>query len=499
MVHHEADRESDRGGEGAGLTPIAAIATAPGRGGIGVVRVSGRDLSSIVVAVLGRALVPRHATYGPFVAADGSAIDQGIAIHFPAPHSYTGEDVLELQGHGGPVVLQLLLRRVLEAGRDLGLRLAEPGEFTQRAFLNDKLDLAQAEAVADLIDASTEQAARSATRSLSGEFSAAVHALVDRLIELRTLVEATLDFPEEEIDFLEAADARGRLGRIRDDLHALLANAQRGAMLRDGLNVVLLGEPNVGKSSLLNALAGAEVAIVTEIPGTTRDRIAQAIQIEGVPLNVVDTAGLRETTDQVERLGIARTWAEAAQADVVVHLLDARDPDPAAARGIELELDHRLAEPVPLVRVYNKIDLAGMAARVERQDSAGTVTKPLLAGGATNREFSWQGSAPGVSSVWLSAKTGEGIDGLRGLLLELAGWQASGESTFIARERHLVALRAAQAHVDAAEAHARERARSLDLLAEELRLAQERLNEITGEFTADDLLGIIFSRFCIGK
>ena len=499
MVHHEADRESDRGGEGAGLTPIAAIATAPGRGGIGVVRVSGRDLSSIVAAVLGRALVPRHATYGPFVAADGSAIDQGIAIHFPAPHSYTGEDVLELQGHGGPVVLQLLLRRVLEAGRDLGLRLAEPGEFTQRAFLNDKLDLAQAEAVADLIDASTEQAARSATRSLSGEFSAAVHALVDRLIELRTLVEATLDFPEEEIDFLEAADARGRLGRIRDDLHALLANAQRGALLRDGLNVVLLGEPNVGKSSLLNALAGAEVAIVTEIPGTTRDRIAQAIQIEGVPLNVVDTAGLRETTDQVERLGIARTWAEAAQADVVVHLLDARDPDPAAARGIELELDHRLAEPVPLVRVYNKIDLAGTAARVERQDSAGTVTKPLLAGGATNREFSWQGSAPGVSSVWLSAKTGEGIDGLRGLLLELAGWQASGESTFIARERHLVALRAAQAHVDAAEAHARERARSLDLLAEELRLAQERLNEITGEFTADDLLGIIFSRFCIGK
>lgn len=473
MGDHAQDHAGGRGGESQGVTdaPIAAIATAPGRGGIGVVRVSGRDLAPIVAAVLGRTLVARHATYGPFLAADGGAIDQGIAIHFPAPHSYTGEDVLELQGHGGPVVLQLLLRRVLEAGREIGLRLAEPGEFTQRAFLNDKLDLAQAEAVADLIDASTEQAARSATRSLSGEFSTAVHGLVERLIELRMLVEATLDFPEEEIDFLEEADASGRLAQIRDDLQHLLANARRGALLRDGLTVVLLGEPNVGKSSLLNALAGAEVAIVTEIPGTTRDRIAQAIQIEGVPLNIVDTAGLRETADQVEKLGIARTWAEAAQADVVLHLLDARETDTAAALAIERELDHRLAEAVPMVRVYNKIDLAGVAPRVDRA----------------------------VSSVWLSAKTGDGIDLLRGLLLELAGWQASGESTFIARERHLIALRAAQAHVEAAEAHARERAQQLDLFAEELRLAQERLNEITGEFTADDLLGVIFSRFCIGK
>ena len=462
------------------LPPIAAIATAPGRGGIGVVRVSGHDLAPIVAALLGRTLVPRHATYGPFLAGDGSAIDQGIAIHFPAPHSYTGEDVLELQGHGGPVVLQLLLRRVLEAGQALGLRLAEPGEFTQRAFLNDKLDLAQAEAVADLIDASTEQAARSATRSLSGQFSVAVHGLVERLIELRTLVEATLDFPEEEVDFLEAADARGRLAQIRDDLHALLANAQRGALLREGLSVVLLGEPNVGKSSLLNALAGAEVAIVTEVPGTTRDRIAQAIQIEGVPLNVIDTAGLRETADPVERLGIARTWAEAAEADVVVHLLDARRADAAAAQAIEHELEHRLAEPVPLVRVYNKIDLAGVAARVERQVYVAE-------------------TMPNVSSVWLSAKTGDGVDGLRRLLLELAGWQESGESTFIARERHLIALRAAKAHVDAADAHAQAGAQRLDLFAEELRLAQERLNEITGEFTADDLLGVIFGRFCIGK
>ena len=445
-----------------------------------MVRVSGHDLAPIVAALLGRTLAPRHATYGPFLAGDGSAIDQGIAIHFPAPHSYTGEDVLELQGHGGPVVLQLLLRRVLEAGQALGLRLAEPGEFTQRAFLNDKLDLAQAEAVADLIDASTEQAARSATRSLSGQFSVAVHGLVERLIELRTLVEATLDFPEEEVDFLEAADARGRLAQIRDDLHLLLANAQRGALLREGLSVVLLGEPNVGKSSLLNALAGAEVAIVTEVPGTTRDRIAQAIQIEGVPLNVIDTAGLRETADPVERLGIARTWAEAAEADVVVHLLDARRADAAAAQAIEHELEHRLAEPVPLVRVYNKIDLAGVAARVERQVYVAE-------------------TMPNVSSVWLSAKTGDGVDGLRRLLLELAGWQESGESTFIARERHLIALRAAKAHVDAADAHAQAGAQRLDLFAEELRLAQERLNEITGEFTADDLLGVIFGRFCIGK
>jgi len=456
--------------------PIAAIATAPGRGGIGVVRVSGPDLQPVIDGVLNRPLAPRSASYGPFLAGDGSAIDQGIAIHFPAPHSYTGEDVLELQGHGGPVVLQLLLQRVLEAGQGLGLRLAEPGEFTQRAFLNDKLDLAQAEAVADLIDASTEQAARSATRSLSGEFSTAVHALVDRLIELRTLVEATLDFPEEEIDFLDAADARGKLAQIRDDLHTLLANAQRGALLRDGLNVVLLGAPNVAKSSLLNALAGAEVAIVTEIPGTTRDRIAQAIQIEGVPLNVIDTAGLRETSDHVERLGIARTWAEAAQADVVVHMLDAREADAAAAAQIEEELTRRLVEGVPVVRVYNKIDLAGTNARVVRGEDS-----------------------QNVSSVWLSAKTGEGLDGLRHLLLELAGWQPGGESTFIARERHLVALRAAQAHVEAAGGHARERAQQLDLFAEELRLAQERLNEITGEFSADDLLGVIFSRFCIGK
>jgi len=463
--------------------PIVAIATAPGRGGIGVVRVSGRRLQALIEALLPGPLAPRRAHYRPFLDADGAAIDHGVAIHFPAPHSYTGEEVLELQGHGGPVVMQLLLRRVLEAGRDLGVRLAEPGEFTRRAYLNDKLDLAQAEAVADLIDASTEQAARSATRSLSGEFSEAVHALVQRLIELRMLVEATLDFPEEEIDFLEASDARARLAVLGEDLHALFAQARRGALLREGLNVVLLGEPNVGKSSLLNALAGAEIAIVTEVPGTTRDRIAQAVQIEGVPLNIIDTAGLRETRDEVERLGIARTWAEAARADVVLHLLDARDGDAASAREIERELAQRLGAAVPMVRVYNKIDLAGLPAKVLRE-------APAL------------GVAPASAStaaVWLSAKSGAGIDGLRQLLLELAGWQAGGESTFIARERHLVALRAAAEHLAAAGRRADAGNRQLELFAEELRLAQERLNEITGEFGADDLLGVIFGRFCIGK
>ncbi|MFA7666512.1 MAG: tRNA uridine-5-carboxymethylaminomethyl(34) synthesis GTPase MnmE [Burkholderiaceae bacterium] len=485
--------------------PIAAIATAPGRGGIGVVRVSGTGLAGLMQAVLGRALAPRHATYGPFLGADGSAIDHGIALHFPAPHSYTGEDVLELQGHGGPVVMQLLLRRVLEAGASIGLRLADPGEFTQRAFLNDKLDLAQAEAVADLIDASTEQAARSATRSLSGVFSQKVHALVDELIDLRMLVEATLDFPEEEIDFLQAADALGRLARVREQLAGVLAEARQGALLREGLNVVLVGEPNVGKSSLLNALAGAEVAIVTPIAGTTRDRVAQAIQIEGVPINVIDTAGLRDTEDEVERIGIARTWAEAEKADVVLHLLEAGQGgdggggdraigaressngagesaggagETAAATGesaVEAGLARRLRPGVPVLRVFNKIDLHGGQPRVEGP-----------AGGQPER-------------LWLSARSGEGIDLLRRELLALAGWQGAGESTFIARERHLVALRAAAGHCEMAAVHGEHGNQRLDLFAEELRLAQERLGEITGAFTADDLLGVIFGRFCIGK
>jgi len=465
--------------------PIAAIATAPGRGGIGVVRVSGPDLSSVITAVCGRELRPRMATLLPFMAEDGEPIDTGLAIHFPAPHSYTGEDVLELQGHGGPVVMQMLLARVLQAGADKGLRAARPGEFTERAFLNDKLDLAQAEAVADLIDASSAQAARSASRSLSGLFSQAVHGVVDQLIELRMLVEATLDFPEEEIDFLERSDARGRLARVRESLDALLAQARQGALLREGLHVVLAGAPNVGKSSLLNALAGAEVAIVTAVAGTTRDRIEQAIQIEGVPLVIVDTAGLRQTADEVERIGIERTWQALERADVAVHLGVAQGESAGgldgslaqqSARALESASDdldeaivRRLPAGTPVLRVWNKIDLVGVPARANE------------------------------GSVCLSARTGEGIDLLRAALLRLAGWQGASEGLFMARERHLQALREARSHLHEAHAHAQRRDEVLDLFAEELRLAQEALNRITGEFDADDLLGVIFSRFCIGK
>src|SRR5579864_4899352 len=458
-------------------SPIAAIATAPGRGGIGVVRLSGKHLGAVIQAVCGldeTKLIPRHATYLPFKNADGSIIDQGLAIYFKAPHSYTGEDVLELQGHGGPVVLQMLLARCLEAGREFGLRLAEPGEFTRRAFLNDKLDLAQAEAVADLIEASTEAAARSASRSLDGAFSRDIHALVDEVITLRMLVEATLDFPEEEIDFLEAADARGKLSRIRERLAHVLGEARQGALLREGLSVVLAGQPNVGKSSLLNALAGAELAIVTPIAGTTRDKVTQTIQIEGIPLHMIDTAGLRETQDEVEKIGIERTWGEIERADVVLHLLDAR----VGMTDEDVNIAARFPQGVPVVRVLNKTDLTDVGPSVNTIDDVA---------GADLRE------------VRLSAKKGDGITLLRAELLRIAGWQAGAESVYLARERHLIALRAAQEHLAMAAQHADQNAQALDLFAEELRLAQEQLNSITGEFTSDDLLGVIFSRFCIGK
>ncbi|WDD95752.1 tRNA uridine-5-carboxymethylaminomethyl(34) synthesis GTPase MnmE [Burkholderia sp. FERM BP-3421] len=457
--------------------PIVAIATATGRGGIGVVRVSfGRAgepaARALIDALCGQPLAPRHASYVPFLDGDGQPLDRGIALSFPAPHSYTGEHVLELQGHGGPIVLQLVLQRCLAAGAAHGLRLAEPGEFTRRAFLNDKLDLAQAEAVADLIEASTEAAVRSAGRSLDGAFSRDIHALVDDVIALRMLVEATLDFPEEEIDFLEAADARGKLARIRAQLERVLGEARQGALLREGLSVVLAGQPNVGKSSLLNALAGAELAIVTPIAGTTRDKVAQTIQVEGIPLHIIDTAGLRETEDEVEKIGIARTWAEIERADVVLHLLDAR----AALGDDDVAIAARFPEGVPVVRVLNKTDLTETPAAVAH-----------VAGGAD------------LTEVRLSAKRGDGIDLLRGELLRIAGWQAGAESVYLARERHLIALRAARQHLEQAADHAEQNAQALDLFAEELRLAQEQLNSITGEFTSDDLLGVIFSRFCIGK
>ncbi|MFM0343811.1 tRNA uridine-5-carboxymethylaminomethyl(34) synthesis GTPase MnmE [Paraburkholderia sp. RL17-347-BIC-D] len=457
--------------------PIVAIATAPGRGGIGVVRISfGRAgeaaAQPLMQTLTGQILAPRHASYVPFLDASGNALDRGIALYFPAPHSYTGEHVLELQGHGGPVVLQLVLQRCIDAGRAFGLRLAEPGEFTRRAFLNDKLDLAQAEAVADLIEASTEAAARSAGRSLDGAFSRDIHALVEDVITLRMLVEATLDFPEEEIDFLEAADARGKLTRIRERLAHVLSEARQGALLREGLSVVLAGQPNVGKSSLLNALAGAELAIVTPIAGTTRDKVAQTIQIEGIPLHVIDTAGLRDTEDEVEKIGIARTWSEIERADVVLHLLDARTGMTAEDEAIA----GRFPGGVPVVRVLNKTDLTGLAPTTQALDAD-----------------------LDLSEVRLSAKQGDGVALLRDELLRIAGWQAGVESVYLARERHLIALRAAEEHLATAAAHADQNSQALDLFAEELRLAQDQLNSITGEFSSDDLLGVIFSRFCIGK
>jgi tRNA modification GTPase len=463
--------------------PIAAIATAPGRGAVGIVRVSGRGLAPLVMALCGRALPPRQACYGPFKDADGQPIDQGLALWFPAPHSYTGEDVLELQAHGGPVVLQLLLARCLQAAAEPDaasaaprlprLRLAEPGEFTQRAFLNDKLDLAQAEAVADLIEASTEAAARSAGRSLSGAFSHEVEALRQRIVRLRMLVEATLDFPEEEIDFLQQADAHGQLETIETTLAAVMARARQGALLREGLQVVLAGQPNVGKSSLLNALAGAELAIVTAIPGTTRDKVSETIQIEGVPLHVIDTAGLRgegEAGDEVERIGIARSWAAIAQADAVIFLHDLTrrgQPDYEAAETLIAER-LQVGDPTRILHVHNKADSAAPAA--------------LPAG-----------------HVVLSARTGAGLDALRQALLQRAGWQAATEGVFIARKRHVLALQRTAGHLQAAREHAAVGDAALDLFAEELRLAHDALSEITGAFTSDDLLGEIFGKFCIGK
>ncbi|MHB1124039.1 MAG: tRNA uridine-5-carboxymethylaminomethyl(34) synthesis GTPase MnmE [Ramlibacter sp.] len=465
--------------------PIAAIATAPGRGAVGIVRVSGKGLAPLIDAICGRPLKPREATLLAFSGADGAPIDQGLALHFPAPHSYTGEDVLELQAHGGPVVLQLLLARCLEAAAETDpasgqprlprRRLAQPGEFTERAFLNDKIDLAQAEAIADLIDASTEAAARSASRSLWGEFSREIHTLRDALIHLRMLVEATLDFPDEEIDFLQQADAQGQLARLRETLARVQQRARQGALLREGIKVVIAGQPNAGKSSLLNALAGAELAIVTPVPGTTRDVVSETIQIEGVPLHVIDTAGLRESEDHVERIGIERAWGQIERADAVLFLhdltraalADYRAGDEAIARG----LADKLPPSVPVIDVWNKVDAAPDAGLPVADHER----------------------------VSLSAKTGTGLDVLRRKLLEAAGWQSAPEGVCIARERHVQALREVARHLELATQHLAARSPALELLAEELRLAQNALNEITGEFTSDDLLGVIFSSFCIGK
>lgn len=440
---------------------IAAIATAPGTGGIGVVRVSGPACQSIARHITGDCPAPRHAAYKDFVAENGSLIDRGIVIYFVAPHSYTGEDVLELQAHGGPALMQLLLARCLA----LGARQAEPGEFTRRAFLNDKLDLAQAEAVADVINAATTEAARSAMRSLSGEFSGRIDALLKRLIDLRLYIEACLDFPEEEIDFITQGGVKEKLSQLNDDVAAVFREAKQGNLLREGMQVVLIGQPNVGKSSLLNALAGEEIAIVTPIAGTTRDTIRNTIQINGMPLHIIDTAGLRETDDEVERVGIARTWRALARADIAIILVDA---SLGIGRQEKLILD-ALPQELPKIWVHNKIDLTKEQALTEKKE--------------------------GDVHVYLSAKTGAGIDLLRHRLLEAVGWQPTGGGVFMARTRHLAALSRVQAHLEAAL----QLLAQSELVAEELRQAQEALNEITGQFTPDDLLGEIFGRFCIGK
>lgn len=446
-------------------TPIVAIATAPGRGGIGIIRVSGPQLGPFIFALLGLHLTPRHAHYCVFNDHDGIALDQGIALYFSSPHSYTGEDVLELQGHGGPAVMQSLMKQCLHVGSNFGLRMAAPGEFTLRAFLNNKIDLAQAEAIADLIDASSEAAARAAMSSFSGVFSKQVISLADAIVQLRLLVEATLDFPEEEIEFLEKYHAHERLFNIQQQLQAVLAQSKQGMVLREGLHVVLAGEPNVGKSSLLNALAGEDLAIVTDIAGTTRDKVSQLIHIKGVPITVVDTAGLRATNDKIESIGIERSWSEIAKADVVLNLKDARTPD----LTLDGQIAHHRSPKSTLLTVFNKADLLANTPFFQSE------------------------------SIFISAKTGLGLDVLTARLLQLAGWQPGQETPWLARQRHIDALVAAGKHLAMAQLHASQDDRILDLFAEELRLAHEQLGSIVGNMTADDLLGKIFSSFCIGK
>lgn len=448
---------------------IVAQATPPGRGGVGILRVSGARACDVALAVLGKLPRPRYADYLPFQDVDGTALDQGIALWFPAPHSFTGEDVLELQGHGGPVILDLLLQRILTIP---GMRIARPGEFSERAFLNDKLDLAQAEAIADLIDASSGQAARSALRSLQGAFSACVNQLVEALTHLRVYVEAAIDFPDEEIDFLCDGKIAAKLNEVIADLQLARARARQGSLLREGMKVVIAGRPNAGKSSLLNALAGRETAIVTAIAGTTRDVLREHIHISGMPLHIIDTAGLRDVSDEVERIGIERAWQEIEQADRVLFMVDGATSDAVSPEEIWPDFTARLPARVPITLVRNKADITG--------------------------EITGISEVNGHSFICLSARTGDGVEALRHHLKQSMGFDTSMEGGFLARRRHLQALSDAAAHLQ----QGREQlltTRAGELLAEELRLAQRALGEITGEFTSDDLLGRIFSSFCIGK
>ncbi|OSM97835.1 tRNA uridine-5-carboxymethylaminomethyl(34) synthesis GTPase MnmE [Lonsdalea populi] len=448
---------------------IVAQATPPGRGGVGILRISGSAASAVAQAVLGKQPRPRYADYQPFLDADGSVLDQGIALWFPNPNSFTGEDVLELQGHGGPVILDLLLKRILSLP---GLRIARPGEFSERAFLNDKLDLAQAEAIADLIDASSEQAARSAVNSLQGAFSSRIHQLVETLTQLRIYVEAAIDFPDEEIDFLSDGKIEAQLNTVIADLNGVRAEARQGSLLREGMKVVIAGRPNAGKSSLLNALAGREAAIVTDIAGTTRDVLREHIHIDGMPLHIIDTAGLRDANDEVERIGIERAWQEIEQADRVLFMVDGTTTEASEPAALWPEFMARLPKTLPITVVRNKADITGETLGIEDVSTH--------------------------SLIRLSARTGEGVDLLRNHLKESMGFTISTESGFLARRRHLQALESAAEHLE----QGRDQLVSAyagELLAEELRLSQQALSEITGEFTSDDLLGRIFSSFCIGK
>lgn len=440
---------------------IAAIATAPGRGAIGIVRVSGPLAPAIAVGILGVCPKPRKPRVGDFLDGNGNALDAGVSIYFAKPHSYTGEDVLELQGHGGPAVLGLVLDRCLE----LGARIAEPGEFTQRAFVNDKLDLAQAEAVADLIDACTSQAARAAVRAMQGEFSRMVEKIQSQLTDLRALIEATLDFPDEGVDPLTHDEVERRFSGVAADLRMTLSRARQGQLLRDGVSISIIGPPNVGKSSIINMLSRAEVAIVTPIPGTTRDLVRQVVDIRGVPVQIVDTAGVRSPQDRVEALGIERTWSTLAQADLVLLVSDAS----AEAPGSLHEIEAKVPSNTPVLRVHNKIDIIGRASGTHDES--------------------------GATHVWISAKHGQGINTLEEQILVRCGWHGEEPGAYIARARHIEALKACESSVVAARATMKQ----TELVAEELRSAQRALSQLTGEFAADDLLGEIFTRFCIGK
>ena len=454
--------------------PIIAVATAPGRSGVGVIRISGPQLSQLAQTLFHKVLAPRQASLLTLRDARGETIDQLIAIYFVAPASFTGEDVLELQCHGGPQLLELVMKRCLELGKDLGLVIAEPGEFSLRAYLNNKIDLAQAEAIADLIDAQSEAAVRGAARSLQGAFSSDINSLIEEITQLRILVESTLDFPEEEIEFLENAQARNRLSLVMEKLQALREGAKQGKILRDGIQLVLAGAPNVGKSSLLNRLAGEEVAIVTPIAGTTRDRVKESITIHGVPMHIIDTAGLRATNDLVEAKGIERSWEAIRAADLVIFLQDPNSLDTIDGADI-LELRAQILSALPpkcpVLEVNNKSDLLGNTKANKCESQA----------------------------LLISAKTGDGVEALKQKILESVGWGGTQEGAIVARRRHLDCLDRAATHLDNSQKFAADGNRSLELFAEELRLAQDQLGQITGKLLPDDLLGKIFSQFCIGK